>query len=101
EEITEQYNTLFDFDSDYGCLAYEVADDHSVVKKFETACTKLGYDMKLIDTFGGSDNNNFLRNGITGIVIACGMNQVHSCREFTHIDELIKCSNIVIKLLTE
>lgn len=101
EKTVAEFNTTFEFHTEFGCLAYQVNEEDPVVQKFETACRKLGYETKLIETFGGSDNNNFLRNGITGIVLACGMNEVHSCNEYTHIDELAKCSNIVVELLTQ
>ena len=56
--------------------------------------------VKLISTFGGSDNNNFAKHGIEGIVIACGMNNVHSCGEYTSINDLIKSTEIIFKLMT-
>ncbi|HWT27756.1 MAG TPA: M20/M25/M40 family metallo-hydrolase [Mobilitalea sp.] len=88
------------FETEFGCLAYKVEQEHPVVRRFEKACAELGYEFSYIDTFGGSDNNNFMRYGITGIVVACGMNQVHSCSEYTHIEELAKCSEIVLRLMT-
>lgn len=100
KETTTANHTGFEFSTEFGCLAYAIETDHPVVKRYERACIDLGYEINYIDTFGGSDNNNFVRNGIIGIVMACGMNQVHSCSEYTHIDELVKCSNIVIKLMT-
>lgn len=100
KETVLKYKTGYEFTKEFGCLAYKVEVQHSVVRRFEKSCRELGYDTKLIDTFGGSDNNNFMRHGITGIVMACGMNQVHSCREYTQIEELVKCTNIVIKLMT-
>lgn len=100
EETSNSHNAECEFTTEFGCLAYQVDADHAVVKRFKRACSELGYETNLIDTFGGSDNNNFLRNGITGIVIACGMNQVHSCTEYTSVDELVKCCNIVVKLMT-
>ncbi len=100
-QITSAYKGGIGFTTDIGCLAYEVSADHPVVKKYEEVCKALGYEYNFITTFGGSDNNNFLRHGITGIVMACGMNKVHSCSEYTHVDELIKCTNIVYKLMTQ
>lgn len=97
---TSEYSTGFGFTTEVGCLATQIEADHPVVKKFEDVCLELKYNVSFIDTFGGSDNNNFVRNGISGIVIACGMNQVHSSSEYTHIEELAKCANIVIKLMT-
>jgi tripeptide aminopeptidase len=100
-KITEHYHGNLDFTTSFGCIAYEVEQKHSVVRRFEIVCNDLNYPTKLIETFGGSDNNNFLQNHITGIVIACGMNKVHSCSEYTQVDELRKCSNIVFKLMTD
>jgi tripeptide aminopeptidase len=95
------YNATLEFTTSIGCIAYEVARDHPVVTRFKKVCKELNISTNLIETFGGSDNNNFLINGITGIVLSCGMNKVHSCNEYTHIDELMNCSNIVIKLMTD
>lgn len=100
QTISEKYQTSYELETSFGSLAYEIEKDHMVVKRFESVCKELGYESKLISTFGGSDNNNFVREGIKGIVIACGMNAVHSCAEYTHIEELVKCANIVLKLMT-
>ncbi|HWT75075.1 MAG TPA: M20/M25/M40 family metallo-hydrolase, partial [Mobilitalea sp.] len=94
------FGAELEFTTSYGCIAYEVPVQHPVIARFEQVCRDLGYPTRLIHTFGGSDNNNFLRNGITGIVLSCGMNKVHSLQEWTHVDELEKCSNIVLKLMT-
>ncbi len=84
----------------FGCIAYEIDRTNPVVMKYEEACNKLEIPTKYIKTFGGSDNNNFVLHGITGIVIACGMNKVHSTEEYTLVSELIKCSKIVYELMT-
>ncbi len=99
-EISEKRGAGLEFETSFGCIAYEIHREEEVVERFENACRDLGYETNYITTFGGSDNNNFVRNGIAGIVIACGMNEVHSCKEYTHIDELVKCSNITLKLMT-
>jgi len=99
-EITSANHATLEFSTEFGCLSYKVEEKHPVVKRFQKACEELGYNTQFTSTFGGSDNNNFMRHGITGIVIACGMNEVHSSTEYTHIDELVKCANIVVKLMT-
>jgi tripeptide aminopeptidase len=100
-QITAKYSAKLTFSTEIGCISYKVEKEHPVVNRFLGVCYALGYHTHLTSTFGGSDNNNFMRHGITGIVIACGMNQVHSCSEYSHIDELVKCSTIVLKLMTE
>lgn len=100
EETVAGYHAKLEFTTSFGCLAYEVGEAHPVIRRFEKACQKLGYPTKLIETFGGSDNNNFLLHGITGIVLSCGMNKVHSLHEYTHVDDLERCGNIVMELMT-
>jgi tripeptide aminopeptidase len=100
-EITEEYQAKYEFETSIGCLAYEIAKDHPVITRFQKACDKIDCPVELVSTFGGSDNNNFVKNGITGIVMSCGMNQVHSCKEYTEIDELERCTSILINLLTD
>jgi tripeptide aminopeptidase len=100
EEVVADYSGKLEFKTSFGCIAYDIAPEHAVVRRFEKVCAELNYPTKLIETFGGSDNNNFVKNGITGIVLSCGMNKVHSCSEYTTIDELMRCCNIVIKLMT-
>lgn len=108
EEIAEsinkaalKYKGSVDIETSFGCIAYEIEKNHSVVTRYEKACRELGIPVAFIETFGGSDNNNFVKNSITGIVIACGMNEVHSAKEYSHADELEKCCLIVYKLLTD
>lgn len=99
-EVTKDYHTDYVFTTEFGCLAYKVDVNHPVVTRFQEVCEAMGEEVKFIDTFGGSDNNCFMLHDIIGIVIACGMNQVHSCSEYTHVDELEKCSRIVLGLMT-
>lgn len=100
EETANNHAALLEFTTSFGCIAYEVLSEHPVIKRFEKICSKLDYKTNLIHTFGGSDNNNFLKNGITGIVLSCGMNQVHSLKEYTMVSELVKCTRIVLELMT-
>ncbi len=100
EAAAEKYGATLSYTTSFGCIAYEVPTSHPVIQRFEKVCSDLEYNVNLIQTFGGSDNNNFLRNSVTGIVLSCGMNKVHSVNEYTHVDELDRCSNIVFGLMT-
>lgn len=82
-----------------GCISYEIEKNHMVLKRFETVCEELAIEVLLQKTFGGSDNNNFFQHGIMGVVIACGMQQVHSCSEYTTVEDLVKITSIVEKLM--
>jgi tripeptide aminopeptidase len=80
--------------------AYQVPEETPVVQRFLHVCDRLGIEGNLTKTFGGSDNNIFLQHGISGIVLACGMHQVHTLQEYTHQDDLTNCAAIVLELMT-
>ncbi len=82
-------------------VAYETAAAAPVVVRFAKACRKLGLSGRLLDTFGGSDNNQFARQGIHGIVLSCGMHEIHSVREYTTVEELKQGAALVAELLQE
>ncbi len=100
-KAADKYHGSVEIDTSFGCIAYGIDKSHPVVKRYERALGDLNIPVNYVDTFGGSDNNNFVKNGITGIVMACGMNEVHSTNEYSHVDDLEKCSSIVYKILTD
>lgn len=79
--------------------AYETDIAAPVVARFQKACEKLGMQSSLTATFGGSDNNSFAKNHISGIVLSCGMHEVHSVREYTTLQELCDGAALVAELL--
>ena len=79
--------------------AYHTPHDAAVVRRFQDACEALGLPGDLTVTFGGSDNNQFAANGITGIVLSCGMNDVHSTQEWTTVDELVKGAQLFAEII--
>jgi len=106
EELLEIFHQEADkagarIEADQGCSikAYEVPLDGEVVKRYEDACAAVGVTARIHSTMGGSDNNNYVPNGISGLVIACSMHEVHSVREYCNIDEMEKCVQVVMKLL--
>lgn len=81
--------------------AYKVDENSDVVNRYKNALKDLGYKAPLlITTFGGSDNNNINKYGIQGIVISCGMNDCHTTSEYSNVDDLVKSSEITLKLMT-
>ncbi len=81
--------------------AYSVSTEEAVVKRFQNALSRLGYDApKFIKTFGGSDNNCLNQNGIRGIVIANAMENVHTMREYTSLLALVKSAKLTQTLMT-
>lgn len=89
----------FEMKSSIDLVAYETDVSEPVVARFERACRKLGLPGTLTRTFGGSDNNHFALQGISGIVLSCGMHEAHSVREYTTVEELKQGAALVAELL--
>lgn len=80
--------------------SYRIGVQEPVVERFLQACKELGMDGVIEDTFGGSDNNHFAAHGIRGIVVANAMNEVHTIKEYTSKDELVRAAELTLKLVT-
>jgi tripeptide aminopeptidase len=78
-----------------------IPENGKAAKRFIKACQAIGRQAALTKTLGGSDNNNFVVNGIDGLVLSCGMNNVHSVNEFTSVKELKAGAELVAALITE
>lgn len=101
EEAAKHAGASCDINSQIHLYAYQVSEKEAVVQHFLKVCDDLHIKTELTSTFGGSDNNCFLRNGIRGIVIACGMHQVHTVNEYTDPEEMTQCASILLALMTE
>ena len=81
--------------------AYRIASDEPVVARLRAALAELGWGAPaLVDTFGGSDNNHFVKHGLRGVVLAAAMEQVHTTEESTSVSELVKSAELTLKLMT-
>ena len=79
--------------------AYEVNEKSPVVTRFREACEALGLKGELKPTFGGADNHQFNANGIEGIVLSCGMENVHTTGEYIKVSNLVSGSKLVEKII--
>ena len=90
-----------EFDYTVNIRAFDIPHDADVCKRFLRACEGVGLEGKLVSTHGGSDNAFFVEKGIDGIVLSCGMYNVHSVTEYTYVDDLIKGAELVAKILVD
>lgn len=100
EQTAASYEGSIEFPHEKQIEAYEIGEEEEVVRRFRKASEALGFNTVTQYTLGGSDNNHFVRNGIRGIVVACGMNEVHTTKEYTTIDQLEKSASLALSLIT-
>jgi tripeptide aminopeptidase len=100
EQTAASYEGSIEFLYEKQIEAYEIGEEEEVVRRFRKASEGLGFNTVTQYTLGGSDNNHFVRNGIRGIVVACGMNEVHTTKEYTTVDQLEKSASLALSLIT-
>lgn len=98
-ESADLFGASFLFDAVTGCRAYETSLDLPVAKRFVNVCKALGFETNMVKTMGGSDNNYLAENGISGLVIASGMHECHTCEEYSTLDELIQSARLAVSLM--
>ena len=81
--------------------AFDIPEDRPVVRRFVSACEKLDLPGNLIRTHGGSDNAVYVDRGIDGIVLSCGMYDVHSVGEYSFVEDLVIGAELVEALILE
>ena len=81
--------------------AYEVNENEQVVKRFDKAINELRIEPHHISTLGGADNHQFNANGIKGIVVSCGMTDVHTKNETIQINDLVTGAELVSALILD
>lgn len=99
ERAAEQFGAELRFEDKTLVMAYKVEPTEPVAKRFYAACGQVGVEPKLMPTYGGSDNNPFFQYGIHGLVVAPGMNNCHSCSEYTSIQDMEKAAELTEAML--
>ena len=89
----------FDYERHYD--AYLVDADSKVVKVAQAAAAKLGMSGDLRTTLGGSDANIYNTKGVPSIVVATGMEEIHTHNEFITVADLVATAELTVELIRE
>ncbi len=82
-------------------FAYQVKEDSAALSRYKKILQKTGIPLNAKKSFGGSDNNVLVRNGIDGICLYNPMHQIHTTQEYTTIEELREMTQIVRELMLD
>jgi len=72
-----------------------------VVEVAQKASRALGFDGALRTTLGGSDANVYNAKGVPCIVVATGMDKIHTHDEFIAIKDLVDTAKLTYEILLE
>lgn len=79
--------------------AYSLDEEEEVRKIFEKSVRELGMTPHFMQTYGGSDANHYNSHGIKTLVVANAMHEVHSVREYTRVEDMVKACTILLKII--
>ena len=101
EDETKKIGARSFFVEDIRLLAYSKDDEKSpALTHYKKALNKQGKKEIPKKSFGGSDVNVLVRNGIDGLCIYNPMHEIHTVTEYTTVDELIKTKELIKLLIT-
>ena len=95
----DEFGAKLEMDYEICIRAFNVDENGEVAQRFKNCCNKLGLSGECAPTFGGSDNNVFASHGIDGLVVATGMNNCHSCEEYTSVSQLEAAAKLALELM--
>jgi tripeptide aminopeptidase len=72
-----------------------------VVTKAQTASAALGWNPVLRTTLGGSDANVYNQKGVPSIVVATGMDKIHTHEELIARKDLMDLTKLCIQIALE
>lgn len=79
--------------------AWRVEEAEPLCRRFADACGKVGLKPVLEPACGGSDASFLSAHGIRCLVLATGMHEIHSVREYTTLAEMETMTDVVYELM--
>lgn len=106
KKVFEQESTAIgavaEFFSDIRLKAYKANESEtgSALELYNKALAAIGERSFPKKSFGGSDNNVLVRNGIDGLCIFNAMHEIHTVNEYTTVEELVKTTQLIKNIMT-
>ena len=99
ESAAQEWNTTVEISHHRHYNAYEVDKETSVVQVAVKAAKKLGLSGTLRTTLGGSDANIYNAKGLPCIVMATGMDKIHTHEECISRESLVDTARLTYEIL--
>jgi tripeptide aminopeptidase len=101
EEAARAHGTTVEINHARHYVSYEIPEDSPVVQIAQRASRALGFDPALRTTLGGSDANVYNQKGVPCIVVATGMDKIHTHDECISRKELVDTARLAYQLIVE
>lgn len=101
EQAAAQFGTVVNIHHDRHYKAYTVPEESKVIQIAKRASEALGLDPVMRTTLGGSDANAYNAKGVPTIVVATGMDKIHTHQEFVPIKDLVELTKLCYQIVIE
>jgi len=99
EEAAREWGARLEIEHSRHYRSYDIAPDEEVVKHALEASRKLGMEPILRTTLGGSDANVYNAKGVPAIVVATGMEKIHTHEEQVSRQSLVEVATLCFEIL--
>jgi tripeptide aminopeptidase len=101
EEAAAKWGTTVTIDHARHYVSYFIEEDAPVAKTAVAASRKLGFDPQFRTTLGGSDANIYNAKGVPSLVVATGMDKIHTHEENVTRKDLIDTAKLALELIRQ
>ena len=101
QTAAKNWGTTVDIDHKRHYGAYNLSADSTVVSVAQSAARGLGLSGDLRTTLGGSDANVYNSKGVPTIVVATGMDKIHTHDEFIARQDLVATARLAVELVRQ
>jgi tripeptide aminopeptidase len=81
--------------------AWSVSEDAPLCRRFAKAAVHAGLTPKFIRACGGSDASFLSAHGISCLILATGMHEIHSVREYTTLREMETMTKVISQIILQ
>jgi tripeptide aminopeptidase len=99
EEAAAKWKTTIEIEHERHYSSYHIDATLPVVRLAQEASRALGFEPTLRTTLGGSDANIYNAKGLPCIVVATGMEKIHTHDEFISRKDLIDTARLTLEIL--
>lgn len=101
ERAARDWNTTVEIDHRRHYSAYKIPTYQHVVRVGQYASRAIGLEPTLRTTLGGSDASIFNAKGVKSIVLATGMDKIHTHDEYVSRKDLIDTARLAYQIIIE
>lgn len=95
----EKYGATLELERTRSYYAYTHDLENPFIAEMSQCMERVGQTPKLMAGGGGSDVNNMVRHGITGLMIGSGMQRVHTIQECIKVADMVSAAELVVELV--